>query len=209
MGASGIIVPPLITFPLKNANHLLTRGAPPGTIVKYQQFGWISSEIFMDWFEHFVSVTKPSASDPVLLIVDGHSSHTRNLHLIVKARECHVAIICLPPHSTHKLQPLDKTFMAQLKHYYGEEIRRWQLHNKRAVTHYEVSELFGNAYLEVQTAKIATSDFRATGLYPVNRDIFEDFDLYAATESTTPVQEHCCHERNQQHRQHHFVLSVL
>jgi hypothetical protein len=107
MSASGIFVPPLIIFPRKNANHLLIRGAPPGTIFKYQPFGWISSEIFMDWFEHFVSVTKPSASDPVLLIVDGHTSHTRNLHLINKARECHVAIICLPPHSTHKLQPLE------------------------------------------------------------------------------------------------------
>jgi hypothetical protein len=123
INASGIFVPPLIIFPRKNANHLLTRGAPPGTIFKYQPSGWINSEIFMDWFEHFVSVTKPSASDPVLPIVDGHTDHTRNLHLIVKARECHVAITCLPPHSTQKLQPLDKTFMAPLKHYYGEEIR--------------------------------------------------------------------------------------
>jgi hypothetical protein len=77
----------------------------------------------MDWFEHIVPVTKPSASDPVLLIVDGHTSHTRKLHLIVKARECHVAIMCLPLHSTHKLQSSDKTFMVPPKHYYGEEIR--------------------------------------------------------------------------------------
>jgi hypothetical protein len=114
----------------------------------------------MDWFEHVVSVTKPSASDPVLPIVDGHTDHTRNLHLIVKTRECHVAIICFPPRSTHKLQSSDKTFMAPLKHYYGEETRRWQLQNKSAVTHYEVSELFGNAYLEVQIGKNTTSCFR-------------------------------------------------
>jgi hypothetical protein len=63
------------------------------------------------------------------------------------------------------LQPLDKTFMTPMMHYYGEEIRRWQLQNKSAVTHYEVSELFGNAYVEVQTGKIATSDFSVTGLY--------------------------------------------
>jgi len=36
MSASGIFVPPLIIFPWKNAGHLFTRGAPPGTIFKYQ-----------------------------------------------------------------------------------------------------------------------------------------------------------------------------
>ena len=42
MSASGIFVPPLIIFPRKNANHLLTRGAPPDTVFKYQPYGWIS-----------------------------------------------------------------------------------------------------------------------------------------------------------------------
>jgi hypothetical protein len=134
MSAGGIFVPPLIIFLWKNASHLLTRGAPPGTLFKYQPSGWISCEIFMEWLEHFVSVTKPSVSNPLLLIVDGHTSHTRNLHLIVSARQCQVAIICLPPHPTHKLQPLNKTFMAPLKHYYAEEIRHWQLQNKCTVT---------------------------------------------------------------------------
>jgi hypothetical protein len=39
------------------------------------------------------------------------------------------------------------------KHYYGEEIGRWQLQNKREVTHYEVSELFGNALFESANRK--------------------------------------------------------
>ena len=96
-----------------------------GSAVKYL---WNGLNIF------FLS-QKSSSSDPVLLIVDGHTSHTRNLHLIVKARECHVTIMCLPPHSIHKLQSLDKTFMAPTEHYYGKEIRRWQLQNKCAVLH--------------------------------------------------------------------------
>jgi hypothetical protein len=207
MSASGIFVPLLIIFPRKNANHLLARGAPPGTIFKYQSSGWINSKIFMDWFEHFVSVTKHSASDPVLPIVDGHADHIRNLYLIVKARDCHVAIIRFLPHSTHKLQPLHKTFMTPLKHYYEEEIRR-HLRNKRAVTHYEVSELFGNAYLKVQTGKITTSSFKAAGLHPLDRNIFEDFDFIAATEERNPCTGALL-SRKESATQPHILLSVL
>jgi hypothetical protein len=80
-----------------------------------------------------------------------------------------------------------------MMHYCGEETRRWQVQNNSAVTHYQVSELFGNAYVEVETRKIETSGFSVTGLYPLNRNVFEHFDFDAETKSTTPVHEHCCH----------------
>jgi hypothetical protein len=93
-----------------------------------------------------------------------------------------------------------------LKHYYGQEIRRWEMQHtrNRAVTHYEVSVLFGNANLEVQTGKSATSGFRATGLHPLKTLI-----SIQQQKGTALVHEHYCHERNLQHRQPHFVLSVL
>lgn len=87
----------------------------------------------------------------------------------------------LPPHSTHKLQPLDKKFMAPLRHYYGEKKKRWRLQNERAVTHYEVYERFGNEYLEVSTGNISCG-FRATGHCPLNRNSFGDFDFDATIE---------------------------
>jgi len=57
------------------------------------------------------------ADDPVLLIVDGHYSYTKNLDVADKAREHSVAIVSLPPHSMHKMQPLDVGFMNPLKLY--------------------------------------------------------------------------------------------
>ena len=69
-----------------------------------------------DRFDHFVHFIKVSADDPVLLIVGGHYSHTKDLDEVDKAREYSVAVVSLPPHSKHKMQPLDIGFMKSLKH---------------------------------------------------------------------------------------------
>lgn len=106
-------------------------------------------------------------------------THARNLDLIIKARENFVTIICLPPHTTHKMQPLDKTVMAALKTFYNEEVRIFLRTEKRAVTHYDVCELFGRAYMKVQTAERSIKGFSSTGIYPMRRNIFPDEDFLA------------------------------
>jgi hypothetical protein len=73
----------------------------------------------LDCFIHFI---KLSADEPVLLIVDGHNSHTKNSDVVDKAREHCVATVSLPPYSQHKMQPLDVGFMKPLKTYYAQEI---------------------------------------------------------------------------------------
>jgi hypothetical protein len=43
---------------------------------------------------------------PILLIYDGHGSHT-TLDWVTLARSNSIILFCLPPHTTHRLQPLD------------------------------------------------------------------------------------------------------
>lgn len=177
MGATGIFVPPLFVFPKKKANLLLMRGAPPGSIANFHHSGWIQVDAFTQWFKHFINFVKPTESDPVLLILDGHTSHTKNIELIDLARANHVIILSLPPHSSHKMQPLDRSFMGPFKAKYSEEIRTFLRTKQRNVTQYEVAELFAAAYLRSQSAEIAVNGFKCSGIYPYNANVFKDEDF--------------------------------
>lgn len=65
----------------------------------------------------------------------------------------HIQIISLLSHSTHKLQPLDQSFIGPLKHYFNYEIRSALLHSNGPLTQYEyITQPFGKAYLKVQRA---------------------------------------------------------
>ena len=47
-----------------------------------------------------------TSGKPILLVLDGHGSHD-TLPIIDLALSHGIIIFCLPPHTTHKLQPLD------------------------------------------------------------------------------------------------------
>ncbi|XP_075167944.1 uncharacterized protein LOC142240116 [Haematobia irritans] len=149
MSAGGAFVPAFIYIPRKNHNPLLMKDAPPGSKSACHLSGWVQIPIVTEWFKNFLKETKSSSTDPILLILGDHYSHTRNIEVQNLARAHHVTIISLPPHSSHKLQPLDKTFMGPLKKYSNEEIRRFMREEGRKLTPYDITGLFNKAYLKV------------------------------------------------------------
>ncbi|XP_008188284.1 tigger transposable element-derived protein 6-like [Acyrthosiphon pisum] len=125
MSAGENFIPPMIIFPRVRMKPELQDGAPPETIFHCHPSGWMQLEIFTEWFQHFINHAKPTAEDPVLLILDGHMTHTRNLQFIDLARINHTTVVCLPPHCSHELQPLDVSFMGPLNTYYVQAIEKF------------------------------------------------------------------------------------
>jgi len=130
-------------------------------------------KFFSQWFLHFSKHTKPTKEDPVILGLDGHYSHPRNVEVVTLAWEKYVYIICLSPHNSHKMPPLDKAFIGPLKTFCCQEIEKWlRSHAGRVVAVYQIGKLFGNAYKQATTAEIAANGLRATGLFPCDKNIF-------------------------------------
>lgn len=112
VSACGVFIPPMLIFPRVRFKPELTDKAPIGTIGGASKTGWINEDLFNKWFAHFVKFVEPKTkSNPVVLLMDGHSCHVKNLELIDQARSNNVILLSLPSHCTHKLQPLDISFL--------------------------------------------------------------------------------------------------
>ena len=162
--ASGAYMPPMLIFPRVRENPQLLNDVPPGAWAEFHESGWIQTDIFHRWFKRFVKWSGASKDSPVLLLLDGHATHTKSLYLIDMARESNVILLCYPPHCTHRLQALDVAFMKPLSTNYSNEIRKWlRNHPGRVVTLYQVAELFGNAYIKSATMQTGLNGFKKTG----------------------------------------------
>lgn len=190
MSAGGTFIPPFVIFPRKNMKAELGDGAPPGSKFACTPSGWMQTDIFLKWFDHFLEHAKPSKEAPVVLILDGHATHTKSIDFINKARENHTTVICLPPHCSHKLQPLDVSFMAPFKAYYIQECEKFLRNNPgRAITQFQISRLMGEAFLRAAVPTTAISGFRKCGIFPFNPEVFVDADFLAAEVTDIPVND--------------------
>jgi len=107
----------------------------------------MQSEIFVEWMHHFNKHTNLTISNPVLLLLDGHAIHVKNIPVIDIAKKHHITILCFPLHTTHKLQPLDISFMRPLSIYYIQEVNLYLVnHPGRVITIYDIGKIFGLAY---------------------------------------------------------------
>ena len=117
-----------------------------GTAYGLSTKGWVDSELFRGWLsEHFLA--HAVGARPLLLLLDGHSSHYQP-DLITYTRELGIIIIfCLPLHTTHESQPLDASVFKSLKQNWQHTCHKFiQSNPSLAITKYRFSGLFSEAW---------------------------------------------------------------
>lgn len=82
------------------------------------------------------------------------------------------------------MQPLDVSFFDPLNTFYNLELHMWLRNNPgRTVTHFQVAELFKQAYLRAATVNNGQNGFAASGIYPLNENIFPEW-MFASADVT-------------------------
>ena len=186
VSASGNAMPPLVIFKRKSLSPQLIVGELPQTRYGLSSSGWMDGEIFDGWFrEHFLY--HAPAARPLLLLLDGHSSHY-NLQFVKTAMENGVIVFCLPPNTTHACQPLDVTAFHSLKSAWNEECDLYMSSNPgKVVSMYQFLEVFAAVWAKAMLPRTIISGFRATGVYPLNRRAIVVPGEHPAKTTSTPT----------------------
>ena len=110
------------------------------------------------------------ATRPALIFYDGHMSHVSPT-VIKSARDDDIHIVCFPPHTTHLYQPLDKGIFGPLKVKLDDSCLKLLREIKcKSLSRYDCNQVFKPAWLKAVTPANIQAGFRASGLWPLNRN---------------------------------------
>ena len=125
-------------------------------------------ELFYGWLSNHFTTWIPPAR-PVVLIVDGHSSHI-NLQTACFARENGILLYCLPPHTTHALQPCDVGVFGPIKKSWNKCVPRYVCdHSGEAVDKAKFARVFKGAWEDAIKISTIVNSFKTSGICPLNR----------------------------------------
>jgi hypothetical protein len=126
---------------------------------------WTTDKIGMDWLiNHFIPHTNGRVMGRYrMLVLDGHGSHL-TAKFDCTCTENYIIPICMPPHSSHLLQPLDVSCFAVLKRQYGQLVEQRMRLGFNHIDKIDFLTAFPKARTMAYKAETIRNGFAATGL---------------------------------------------
>ncbi|RKK08368.1 hypothetical protein BFJ68_g17297 [Fusarium oxysporum] len=161
---------------------------PSDWAIATTQNGWTDNKTGLEWLKHFDRHTKTRSNGRYrLLILDGHESH-HSADFETYCEENNIITLCMPPHSSHLLQPLGIGCFGPLKKAYGREIEHLIRCSITHVSKTEIFPAFYAAYQATMTESNIKGGFRGAGLVPLDpENIISKLDVKLRT--PTPIEE--------------------
>jgi hypothetical protein len=114
--------------------------------------GWTTNKLGVEWLKHFIKHTDGKVVGAHrLLILDGHESY-HSLEFQELCKENNIYTLCMLPHSSHLLQPLDVGCFLPLKRVYSHEIEALIYYRINHITKLEFLPAFKAAFTQLFTS---------------------------------------------------------
>jgi hypothetical protein len=192
VSAAGWAIPPFIIF--QGKHHLSAwykeDSLPKDWVIGVSENGWTTNELGLKWLEHFDRHTKErTVGAHRLLILDGHESHN-SVEFQQYCTEAKIITLCMPPHSSHLLQPLDVGCFSPLKRAYGRQAEDMMRNRINHITKIEFLPAFQLAYRKTITKDNILGGFRGAGLVPHDPEVvISKLDVKLRTPSPPAVED--------------------
>lgn len=189
VNAVGNAVPPMFVFPRIHFKDHFIRDGPIGCVGTGNKSGWMQENEFLAFMKHFVKHVNPSETNKVLILLDNHSSHL-SISLIDYCRDNFITLLSFPPHTSHRLQPLDRGVYGPFKKYFNNAADQWMKNNPgKRMTIYDLPGIVKSSLPLATTPNNIIAGFSCTGIWPFNREIFRDSDFAPSTVTDRPLQD--------------------
>ena len=187
INAAGHYLPPVFIIPRKRWNDTFMRGTLDGSKGILQPSGWMTGKCFLETLQHIKENTFCSPTNKLLVIMDNAECHM-TIQAIEYANDNGIVILTLPPHTTDKLQPLDVSIYASFKTCMRTLINNYNLmHPHTHITEHRLPEFASQAWIKACTPSNVLGGFRATGIWPINTNIFPDEAFLGAEVTERPA----------------------
>ena len=192
INAAGWSIPPFLIFTGKYHLSAWYEEAeiPRDWAIAVSDNGWTTNELGVEWLKHFIKHTDGKVVGARrLLILDGHESH-QSLKFQEFCKENNIYTLCMPPHSSHLLQPLDVGCFSPLKRAYSREVESLIRHHINHITKLEFLPAFKVAFDRSFTLANICSAFRGAGLVPLQPDaVLSRLDIKLRTPTPPAILE--------------------
>jgi hypothetical protein len=183
-------LPPFIIF--AGTYHLQAwyeEDFPVSWPISLSENGWTTNLIGLNWLKHSDQHTKHRIQGTYrLLILDGHESHEL-LQFKQYCDEHKIITLCMPPHSSHLLQPLDGGCFGPLKKAYGNQIQHMMKCFIHHITKLEFLLAFKAAFFQAITRDNVQRGFRGAGLIPFDPEVvLSRLDIQLRTPTPPPTE---------------------
>ena len=166
--ATGQYLPPFTVYKSKNLYDTWTKGGPKDAGYGCSESGWMQDFNFESWFMSMFVPFVSEYSKPVLLTFDGHNSHL-TYNTVKKAMENGIILLCLPPNTSHALQPLDVGVFKSVKANWRIILADWYKDSRlKTVDKATFTQLLSKLWPLLNPSH-AVNGFRGSGLIPVDR----------------------------------------